>query len=91
MPNPDPVPDRANTCVSSAIPPLTFCEREESTPSFQGPTHAGLVRLEDLFMFVGAIHYPGGGVFKDSIGVMLSLHLHLTVTGVQKEKKSLRA
>lgn len=52
-----------------------------------GPTHAGLIRLQDLFVFVGAIHYPGGWIFQDSVGVMLSFHFHLAITEVKGGKK----
>lgn len=57
------------------------------TPPAWGPTHAGFIRLQDLFMFVGAVHYPGGWIFQDSIGVVLGLHFHLAVTEVKGGKK----
>lgn len=38
-------------------------------------------------MFVGAIHYPGGRIFQDSVGVMLSFHFHLAVTEAKGGKK----
>lgn len=55
-------------------------ERRGEPSSILNPTHAGVVCLKDLFMLVGAIHYPCSRILQDSVGIMLGLHLHLTVT-----------
>lgn len=44
-----------------------------------GLTHAGLIRLQVL-MLVGTIDDACGHALQNTVGVMLRLHLHLTVT-----------
>lgn len=46
-------------------------------------THAGLICLQ-VFMLVGTIDNARGHAFQHTIGIMLCLHLHLTVA-VEKD------
>lgn len=41
---------------------------------------AVVVRLEDLFMFVRAVHDPCRGALNNTVGIVLRFDLHLTVT-----------